>query len=215
MGSNPLGSEEAVLNIVGERVALGPLRKDLVPLFGRWRNDLGAARVLGDMVGPVTAEEEGRWYEEQVKAEDRVFFTIYEREALRPVGGTNLFGLDFRNQHAGFGIVIGEPEFRGRGLGTETTRLMLDYAFTALGLHNVMLTVFEFNPAGLRAYEKAGFRQIGRRRECRMMGGKVYDEIYMDCLAPEFERPVTPGKDWGLSAWSPPEVTTRTEAGTE
>jgi RimJ/RimL family protein N-acetyltransferase len=25
---------------------------------------------------------------------------------------------------------------------------MLDYAFTALGLNNVMLTVFEFNPAG-------------------------------------------------------------------
>jgi hypothetical protein len=47
------------------------------------------------------------------------------------------------------------------------------------------------------------------------MGGKVYDEIYMDCLASEFERPVTPGKDWGLSAWSPPEATTRTEAGAE
>ena len=70
------------------------------------------------------------------------------------------------------------------------------------------------NRVGLRAYEKAGFKTIGRRRECRVMGGKVYDEIYMDCLAPEFERPVTPGKDWGLSAWSPPEVTTRTEAGT-
>jgi diamine N-acetyltransferase len=142
-------------------------------------------------------------------------FTIYERETLRPIGNTALHGLDHRNRSASFGIIIGEPEFRGRGLGTETTRLMLDYAFTALGLHNVMLTVFEFNPAGLRAYEKAGFRPIGRRRECRVMGGKVYDEIYMDCLAPEFERPVTPGKDWGLSAWSPPEVTTRTEAGAE
>ncbi|HYP21704.1 MAG TPA: hypothetical protein VEY08_16665, partial [Chloroflexia bacterium] len=48
-----------------------------------------------------------------------------------------------------------------------------------------------------------------------MMGGKVYDEIYMDCLASEFERPVTPGKDWGLSAWSSPEVTTRIEVGAE
>ena len=45
-------------------------------------------------------------------------------------------------------------------------------------------------PRGLRAYEKAGFKQIGRRRECRVMGGKVYDEIYMDCLASEFESPV-------------------------
>ncbi len=42
---------------------------------------------------------------------------------------------------------------------------------------------------GIWAYEKAGFKPIGRRRECRMMGGKVYDEIYMDCLASEFESP--------------------------
>lgn len=70
------------------------------------------------------------------------------------------------------------------------------------------------NRVGLRAYENAGFRQIGRR-ECRVMGGKVYDEIYMDCLAPEFERPVTSGIDRGLSAWASPEGTARTEAGTE
>ena len=214
MGSNPPGSEEPVLNVVGELVALGPLREDLLPLYARWHNDLDAMRMLGDRPGPVTAEEEGRWYEEQVKAEDRAFFTVYERETLRPVGGTNLFGVDFRNRHAGFGIVIGEPDCRGKGYGTETTSLMLDYAFTVLGLHNVMLTVFAFNPAGLRAYEKAGFKPIGRRRECRVMGGGVYDEIYMDCLAPEFERPVTPGKDWGLSAWSAPQATPRTEAGT-
>ena len=75
-------------------------------------------------------------------------FAIYERATLRPIGNTTPQGLDRRNRSASFGIIIGEPEFRGRGLGTETTRLMLDYAFTALGLHNVMLTVFEFNPAG-------------------------------------------------------------------
>ena len=34
-----------------------------------------------------------------------------------------------------------------------------------------------------------------------MMGGKLWDEVYMDCLSSEFERPVTPGKVWGFSAW--------------
>ncbi len=46
-----------------------------------------------------------------------------------------------------------------------------------------------WNRVGIRAYEKAGFKPIGRRRECRVMGGEVYDEIYMDCLASEFESP--------------------------
>ena len=147
-------------------------------------------RTLGVSPLPMTSEKEQEWYDQQSKTEDDVPFTIYERETLRPIGNTGLHGVDHRNRSAIFGILIGEPECRGKGYGTEATRLMLDYAFTALGLHNVMLTVFEFNPAGIRAYQKAGFKEIGRRRECRMMGGKLWDEVHMDCLSSEFESPV-------------------------
>ncbi|QIN82542.1 GNAT family N-acetyltransferase [Rubrobacter tropicus] len=189
-GSKPQPSAEVALNIVGERVALGPLREELLPLYGRWINDFGTMRMLGLPPGPVTAEKERDWYEQRSKAETDPMFTIYERETLRPIGNTALHGLDHRNRSASFGILIGDSDCRGKGYGTETTRLMLDYAFTALGLHNVLLTVFAYNPAGFRAYEKAGFREIGRRRESRLMGGKLWDEIYMDCLAPEFESPV-------------------------
>ncbi len=63
---------------------------------------------------------------------------------------------------------------------------MLDYAFTTLGLLCVMLRVYEYNLAGLRAYRKAGFSEIGRRRECHWRGGRFWDAIYMDCLASEF-----------------------------
>ena len=209
-GDNPPSSEQPVLNVVGELVALGPLRADLLPLYGRWINDFGTLRMLGIPPLPVTAEKEREWYEGRAKeSENHVMFTSYERETGRPIGNTALHDLDHRNGSASFGIMIGEPDCRGRGYGTETTSLMLDYAFTALGLRNVMLTVFAFNPGGLRAYEKAGFKKIGRRRECRVVGGKVHDEIYMDCLVSEFERPASQGKGWGLSAWSKPEGTAR------
>ncbi len=179
-----------VLSIEGGLVALGPLRRDLLPLYQRWINDLGTARTLDLPPQPMTMEQEQDWYDRQSRAENSVPFTIYERETWRPIGNTGLDGVDHRNRTATFGIVIGEPDCRGKGYGTETTRLMLDYAFTALGLHNVVLTVFEYNPAGIGAYEKAGFKEIGRRRESRMMGGKLFDDIYMDCLSSEFESPV-------------------------
>jgi len=208
-------SEEIILNVVGELVALGPLRRDLLPVYQRWINDLGTMRTLGVPPLPMTSEKEQEWYDRQSKPENDVPFTIYERETLRPIGNTGVHDVDYRNRTATFGILIGEPECRGKGYGTETTRLMLDYAFTALGLHNVMLTVFEFNPAGIRAYEKAGFREFGRRRQCRTIAGKLWDEIFMDCLTSEFERPVTPGKEWGLSTWLSPEDTTRVKSETD
>jgi len=51
------------------------------------------------------------------------------------------------NRRTTVGIMIGEPEARGRGYGTEAMRLLVDYAFTAVGLHSVMLWVYEFNAA--------------------------------------------------------------------
>lgn len=178
----------AIVTITGERVALGPLRRDLVPLYARWMNDFTTQRTLGGLPRPRAIEELVALFERGTAA-DGAQFGIHERATGRPIGITELQQIDFRHRTATFVIFIGEPELRGRGYGTEATRLMLDYAFAALGLHNVMLTVSAFNLAGQRAYAKAGFREFGRRRACREMGGRRWDDIYMECLATEFDGP--------------------------
>lgn len=180
------GNERPIVTIVGEAVALGPLRRDLLPIYTRWMNDLTVMRNFGTPPIPMAIDREEGWYERAVKSDDTISFTIYERATWTPIGNTSLMGLDWRNRTAEFGIVIGEGAQRGKGFGTETARLILDYAFTALGLHSVFLRVHEYNLAGQRAYAKAGYREFGRRRQALLMGGKLWDTIYMDCLASEF-----------------------------
>lgn len=182
-------AEAPIVTITGERIALGPLRRDLLPWYQRWINDLTAARNLAVIPGPVSAEAEAAWLD-RVSASGDVLFTIYERATWRPIGNAGLHAINYRNRTAELGILIGEADARGKGFGTETTRLMLDYAFTALGLHNVMLGVYAYNRAAHRAYQKAGFREFGRRREAVWMGGRLWDVIYMECLATEFTSPV-------------------------
>jgi RimJ/RimL family protein N-acetyltransferase len=179
-----------IVNIRGEHVALGPLRRDLIPEYYRWRNDFFVQRTTGDLPRPVTLEERLAWYEQAATSSDVYWFIIYEIATWRPIGRTDLFEVNRRDRSAYFGLMIGEADCRGKGYGTETTRLMLDYAFTALGLHNVMLEVSEYNLAGRRAYEKAGFREIGRRRQSDLLQGRLWDLILMDCIATEFESPV-------------------------
>ncbi|HVB65233.1 MAG TPA: GNAT family protein [Nitrolancea sp.] len=182
--------ERPILNIIGEQVALGPLRRDLMPLYQRWRNDFYVQRTFGDLPQPVTLEHREAWYERAAKSTDAYWFIIYEIASWRPIGRTDLFEIDWHYRTARFGIMVGEADCRGKGYGTETARLMLDYAFTALGLHNVMLDVSEYNLAGRRAYEKAGFREIGRRRQADQLQGRLWDLVLMDCIATEFESPV-------------------------
>jgi RimJ/RimL family protein N-acetyltransferase len=187
---DPIPAESPVVNITGERILLGPLRRDLLTTYQRWINDFTASRNLAVAPLPLTMEAEVAWFDSVTASTSELTFTIYERETGRPIGNTGLHGVDYRNRTAEFGILIGEADARGRGFGTEATRLMLDYAFVALGLHNVMLRVYAYNLPGLRAYEKAGYREFGRRREAILMGGRLWDVIYMECLASEFTSPV-------------------------
>jgi RimJ/RimL family protein N-acetyltransferase len=99
-----------------------------------------------------------------------------------PVGTCCLWGLDTHNRRAHLGIGIGE-EHRGRGIGTDATRVMLHYAFVDRGLHRVQLEVLATNTAALRSYEKAGFREDGRMREAAWVRGAFVDEVYMSVLA--------------------------------
>ena len=183
-------NDPPVVNFEGEHVALGPARRDLIPVYLRWVNDFGTTRTLAIQPRPLTLDQEIAWYDGMATDDSRHFFTIYERATWRPIGNCELAAIDVLNRRGEVGILIGEPDARGRGYGTEAMRLLLDYAFTAVGLRSVMLLVYEFNPAARRSYEKAGFREIGRRRQCRWFNGRFWDEIFMDVLGDEFESPV-------------------------
>lgn len=180
---------EPLVTIVGELVALGPWHRGLLPLLWKWENDVALAPLTGDPMLPLTPEAIEADYERYAKAEPRARtsarFVVYERATLRPIGSVGIRDIDHLHRTAELGIVLGEPDCWGKGYGTEATRLVLDYAFTALGLHNVVLRVYAYNERAIRAYRKAGFKEIGRRREAHRIGNRVVDEVWMDCLATE------------------------------
>ena len=183
-------SQPLILNITGQKVALGPLRRDLLPLYLRWVNDFEVTRTMGIGWRPTTLEAEEAWYESVAKADNSPMFTLYERETLHPIGTTGLHGVDHFHRTAELGLMIGEKECWGQGYGTEAVRLMLDYGFHGQALHNILARVLSSNMRGFRALQRAGFQEFGRAREAVRFGGRSYDTIYMDCLSTEFESPV-------------------------
>ena len=179
-------NDRPVVTIFGERIALGPLRPELYSLHTRWVNESEVGWNLFGLPQTRTLQQESEWLDLQLRDPHSLFFLIYAQDRWRPIGVTSLSEIDFRRGTATFRITIGEPTERGKGYGTEVTRLMLEHAFNVLGLHNIMLKVFGFNVAGQRAYLKAGFREIGNRRECVPRDGKLWDEVFMECLSTEF-----------------------------
>src|SRR5205085_666847 len=132
-------TEQPILNVRGEKVGLGPLRRENLPQLTRWMNDWDVTWTV--LVGnrPITLEEEQRWFEGVTSREGAAIFHVYELSTLRLVGNCGLHDIDHKTGTAELGMVLGEKDCWGKGYATEASKLLLRYAFGRLGLNNVML----------------------------------------------------------------------------
>jgi len=131
---------------------------------------------------PPTRESHRRWLE-QIQAQGvRQEFMIVERATGRSIGTIGLNHIDARHRRAEFGILIGGAKARGKGLASEASRLLFDYAFNKLGLHRLYLHVFSDNKPALHLYGKLGFVQEGLLRRHVVKNGEHRDVLIMAFL---------------------------------
>ena len=155
--------------LVGERIYLSPRNSEDVEQFTEWLNDFNTTDYIGRSGASVTLDTEKEYLSRVSK--DTATFVIVTLED---------------NKNATLGIFIGDKDYRDNGYGAEAIRLILEYGFRYLNLHNIKLDLMEFNERALKCYKKCGFQENGRRRKCKFINGKYYDSISMDILAEEF-----------------------------
>lgn len=84
-----------------------------------------------------------------------------------------------QDRRASFAIGIHSPNWLGKGIGTDATRMVLKFAFSTLKLHRISLRVIAYNSRAIRSYEKSGFVIEGREREAGFVDGEWHDDIMM------------------------------------
>jgi RimJ/RimL family protein N-acetyltransferase len=180
--------------LAGERVRLRGVREDDLPTLAAWEMDPGRLTTLSNWVVPASEaaakERISKW---SANGRDDVGFAIETLEDPPVlVGNIGLWGARPKDRCASLGIALGRAHL-GRGYGTDAVRIIVSYGFREMGLHRIQLGVAPFNPAGIRAYEKAGFTEEGRYREAVLHDGRWYDEILMSILDHEWQSRRTPG----------------------
>ena len=172
--------------LTGEKCYLSPLQAEDGVEWAKWFNDLDVTLPLGDEAYSFTGLEVHQEDVLQIMRERSPVFSIVRLDTDELIGRCLLFSVNRVDRSAMLGILIGEKACWNQGYGTEALILLLDYAFNLLNLNSVMLGVFAFNLRAAASYRKAGFREIGRRRQARIIGGQAHDVILMDMLAEEF-----------------------------
>lgn len=172
--------------VVGESCYLSPINSKDAPRYTEWLNDLNLSRFFTLSQQVISLEKEEEILKQMIARGDKMF-AIIDLFSETLIGNCSLFNIDHIHQTAELGIFIGNRTHWNRGFGCEATKLLLDYGFNILNLHNIMLSVFDFNKRAIKSYLNAGFKEIGRRREAIFIGGEKHDFVYLDILASEYE----------------------------
>ncbi|KAH7927677.1 acyl-CoA N-acyltransferase [Leucogyrophana mollusca] len=158
--------------------------KDLDDLLAM-RNDPRVQR--GATLEPIVPSPEA--YKETLKGlaeRSTIWFTVVLKESGEFMGQCSIKVTEpQKNRDALFAISL-MPMFWGNGYGTEATTFTVGYAFKALGIQRVSLTVLEGNAGALSLYKKVGFKVEGRKRRANWVEGNWEDSISMGVLDEEW-----------------------------
>ena len=173
--------------IAGRDVRLRPVERTDLPRFVQWFADPEIRFHLAQY-RPLSLDQEERWFEQNLAAEDTQAWSIDALGAgtgsavWEHIGGCGYHTIDWRNRSGEIGIFIGTKEYWSRGYGTDAVRTLVGWGFNTLNLNRVYLRVYADNPRGIRCYEKVGFQLEGRLRQDNFHNGAYRDTLVMAVL---------------------------------
>lgn len=174
----------------GEQVSLGRHMLADRPAFMSWYQDPEIAELLRHDLAPLSSGQARGYFDSIIlPATNRgLCWAIVRNTDAILLGSTALVDLDDATGGCLFRIVIGEKSAWGLGYGTETTQLVLAEAFTRFDRSFVNLEVFSHNPRAQRAYQKAGFRQVGQHQEWVSRAARQISVVEMRITRDEWEQ---------------------------
>ncbi|GAA4282408.1 GNAT family N-acetyltransferase [Gaetbulibacter aestuarii] len=116
---------------------------------------------------------------------------IYEVKQLRlvietlqgtPIGLIDLFDFDFKNKRAGLGIIIKNEDDRNKGYGKEALKLLVEYSFVHLNLHQLYCQISDGNTSSIKLFKSQGFEEVGFLKDWQFNNNSFHSEYIFQLI---------------------------------
>lgn len=156
---------------------------DLDNLY-KWENDTSIWN-LGNTVTPFSKDI-------LIKYLENSLLDIYTTKQLRLaidtinsekcIGFIDLFDFDPKNNRAGVGIIIADKDERHKGYASESLKLLIDYCFNILELHQIYCNICSNNESSLNLFKNNNFTIEGKKQEWVKTSGGYIDEYFLQLI---------------------------------
>lgn len=116
-----------------------------------------------------------------VQGQLRLIIESNDTSSKKDIGSIELFDADPLHRRAGIGIYIiaGEQQ---KGYASAALKLMIDYCFKTLGLHQIFCNIAEDNEASIKLFKKHGFQVIGLKKDWRFNNNSWKNEYLLQLI---------------------------------
>jgi diamine N-acetyltransferase len=160
---------------------LVPLALEHLPLVMTWVNDREVMQYFAARQTDITEEEERRYLATLLASKSDRAWSIFEGDTY--VGQCSINQIYWPARNGRLFIVV-RKEHQGRRLGPRAIELLLERAWSELGLHKVWLIVRRDNRSALAMYTRLGFDFEGVLRDEYFVQDVFHDMVRMSVLEP-------------------------------
>lgn len=173
----------------GEKIRLRAIEFSDGERVQRWVNE-GGALMTGRAPVVISKKALEKLYERSLTVEatpTRVEMAVDTHDG-RNIGLVQIDNIDWVHRHGSLYVLIGEPDYRGRGFEEDAIRTVAAYGFRLLHLNRLSAGVIGEGNRMQKCLENAGFRVEGKNEAYYWSGTRYEDRVCLRLLASEFER---------------------------
>ncbi|KKN12679.1 hypothetical protein LCGC14_1014060 [marine sediment metagenome] len=183
------------MNIEGKTIILRAIEEDDLEILHRWANDPKTQDMIGNLHFPSSMDFHKMWFQNLKSDQLNQRFAI-EAPDVGIIGISSIIQIDWRNNHAWHGIMLGDANIRGKGYGIDSVMATMRYAFDELHLERLDGSIIEYNTISFSFYSKLGWKEEGRRRNYYFRRGRYWDQIVVGITKQDYYELIKHNKYW-------------------
>ncbi len=146
------------VNIITERFLLRELlERDATERYLNWFDDSETKKFITSASTTHSLSVLRQYILQRIGRNDILFLGIFENKSGLHIGNIKYEPVNTDLGFAIMGIMIGDLEYRGKGVGTEVLIASAQWLKVNRNINQILLGVSKNNPVAIRSYEKAGF----------------------------------------------------------
>jgi RimJ/RimL family protein N-acetyltransferase len=184
------------MSIKGKVVTLRAIEETDLPTLHAWGNDPDLWALLGGWRFPGSMRQTRLWFDSLAGDQLNQRFAI-DHPGHGLVGSANLVDINWKDNNAFHGMMLGDPAMRGKGVGVDVIMATMRYAFDELHLKRLDGSMIAYNEASLAVYcGKCGWKEEGRQRDWYFRRGRYWDRILVGVTSEDYRALVAANGYW-------------------